>query len=41
MLEGELSELDCGQLEVHVSKCAARGATCAALQSALDVCRRS
>jgi RNA polymerase sigma-70 factor (ECF subfamily) len=40
-LEGELSQLDCAQMEQHLRSCGACGAACSALKTALDVCRRA
>jgi RNA polymerase sigma-70 factor, ECF subfamily len=40
-LEGELSQLDCAEMEQHLKGCAACGSACAALKQALDVCRRA
>jgi RNA polymerase sigma-70 factor, ECF subfamily len=40
-LEGELSQLDCTEMEQHLKACASCGSACAALKGALDVCRQA
>lgn len=40
-LEGELSQLDCTEMERHLKTCPSCASACDALKQALDVCRRA